>query len=75
MDTQNVIDILKRLPPCHLRLLDYAQLVLGEDGEPDMHKVTLYAKEMTEAVSEAEAYAKATWSVLEWLRRLVHSQS
>ena len=75
MDTQDVIDILKRLPPCHLRLLDYAQLVLREDGEPDMHKVTLYAKEMTEVVSEAEAYVKATRSVVEWLKRLVHSQS
>ena len=75
MDTRDVINILKKLPPCHLRLLDYAQLVIGEDGEPDMHKVTLYAKEMTEAVTEAEAYTKATRSVVEWLKRLAHSQS
>ena len=70
MDSQDVINILKKLPPCQLRLLDYAQFVLGEDGEPDMHKVTLYAKEITEAVTEAEAYAKATRSVVEWLKRL-----
>ena len=75
MDTRDLINILKTVPPCHLRLFDYAQFIIGEDGEPDREKVIFYAKEMTEAVSEAEAYAKATRSVLEWLGRLAHSQS
>ena len=61
------------MPPCHLRLLDYARLVIGEDGEPDIEKVAFYAKEMTEAISEAEAYSKATRRAVEWLKRLAHS--
>lgn len=75
MDSEDLIKILKAVPPCHLRLFDYAQLVLGEDGEPDSEKVVFYAQEMTEAVSEAEAYAKATRSVIEWLGKLAHSHS
>ena len=73
MESRDVIKVLKNLPPCHLRLLDYAQLVTGKDGEPDMEKVAFYAKEMNEATSEAEAYSQATRRAVEWLRRLAHS--
>jgi len=75
METGDIIRILKEVPPYHLRLLDYAQLITGEDGEPDREKTTFYAKEMTEAISEAEAYAKATRSAVEWLKRVARSQS
>ena len=73
MDTPDVINILKTVPPYHLRLFDYAQLVIGDDGNPDRQKVTFYAKEMTEACSEAEAYVRATRSVVGWLRTLALS--
>jgi len=75
MDIPDLIKILKTVPPCHLRLFDYARLVLGEDGEPDSEKVVFYAQEVAEAVSEAEAYANATRSVVEWLGKLARSHS
>lgn len=75
MDNRQLINILKSLPASHLRILDYAQLIIGEDGEPDMEKVVFYAKEMTDATQEAEAYAKATRQAVECLKRLGHSRS
>jgi uncharacterized protein YlzI (FlbEa/FlbD family) len=73
MDSRKVIEILKTLPECHLRLIDYAQLVIGENGNPDMEKVSFYSKEIAEAISEAEAYSKATRSAIVCLIMLVRS--
>lgn len=75
MNNEELINILKALPAVHLRLLDYAQLITSEDGEPDMEKVIFYAREMTDATQEAEAYAKATRKAVECLKVLGHSQS
>jgi hypothetical protein len=73
MESQDIVRILKTLPECHLRLIDYAQLVIGENGNPDMDKVSFYSKEIAEAISEAEAYSKATRSAIVCLIMLVRS--
>lgn len=75
MDNQQLVDTLKSLPEVHLRLLYYAQLIINDNGEPDMEKVMFYAQEMTEATKEAEAYARATRRAAECLRELAQSRS
>jgi hypothetical protein len=73
MKSQDIVNILKQLPPVRLRLLELAQLVVDDEGEPDMNKIAFYAKEMVEATSEAEAYSSETRKAVAWLRRLVRS--
>jgi hypothetical protein len=73
LENLDVINILKTLPEYRLRLLHCAQLVIRETGEVDMDKASFYAKEIAEAISETEAYSKATRSAVGWLRRLAHS--
>jgi hypothetical protein len=73
MDSLDVINILKTLSEYRLRLLHCAQLVIKETGEVDMDKASFYAKEIAEAIIEAEAYSKATRSAVGWLRSLAHS--
>ena len=75
MNIEDLINILKTVQHCHLRLFDYAQLILGEDGRPDHEKVMFYAKELTEATDEAKAYAKETRSAVACLKKIAHSQS
>jgi hypothetical protein len=71
----DLVAILREMPPVRLRLIDLAWQVVGEDGSLDSEKITFYAKELTEAIKEAEAYADATKEVVQWLREMVRSQS
>jgi hypothetical protein len=75
MDPGDLARILSELPPVHLRLVDLAWQVVGEDGSLDQEKIAFYAKELTDAVKEAEAYTEATKEAVQCLMELVRSQS
>jgi hypothetical protein len=71
----DLVAILREMPPVRLRLIDLAWQVVGEDGSLDSEKITFYAKELTEAIKEAEAYAKATKEAVQCLTEMGRSQS
>ena len=75
MDTSNLVRILGEVPQFNLRLTELAWEVVGEDGTLDMEKVTFYAKEISGAIKEAEAYSDATKEVLNCLIQLGRSLS
>ena len=75
MDTVNLVRILREVPQFNLRLPKLAWEVVGEDGTLDMEKVTFYAKEISGAIKEAEAYSDATKEVLNCLIQLGRSLS
>lgn len=75
MDPDALVRILSEIPPFHLRLIELAWQVVGEDGSLDSEKITFYAKELTEAIKEAEAYSQATKEVVQCLREMGRSQS
>jgi len=73
MGTKEIIRILKEVPETHLRILDIAWKVTGEDGTVDPQKVAFYAEELEEATKEAERYSKETKEAVRCLRELLHS--
>jgi len=71
----DLLRILSGVPESRPRLIDLAWLMVGEDGRLDMQKVPFYAKELKEAIDEAEAYSKTTQGAVECLREMGRSQS
>lgn len=74
MNSNDLIKILREVPQFRLRLIELAWELVGEDGL-DPGKVTFYAKELTEAIEEAESYSRATKEVVRCLRYTDRSQS
>lgn len=74
MDPSDLVRILRETPQFNLRLTELAWEVVGEDGL-DTTKIAFHAKELTEAIAEAEAYARETKEVVYWLIQLGRSQS
>jgi hypothetical protein len=72
---EDLVRILREMPEVKLRLIDLAWQVVGEDGTLDMEKVTFYAKEISDAIKEANAYSDGNKEVLNWLIQLVRSPS
>jgi hypothetical protein len=75
MDGIDLVRMLREVPPFRPRLIELTWKAVGEDGALDINKVTFYAKEITEAIEEAHAYAKDTKEMVRCLRRMAHSQS
>ena len=74
METDALVRALKSVPEVHLRLVDLAWKVVGEDGTVDVDKLSFYAEELREAAAEAEAYSKATQELTACLRELARSE-
>ena len=75
MGPGDLVRILSELPEVKLRLIDLTWRVVGEDGSLDQDKLTFYAKELTEAIREAENYSAATKGAVQCLIEMVRSQS
>ena len=73
METDALIKALKSVPEAHLRLIDLAWKLVGEDGTVDVDKLSFYAKEVEQAAAEVEAYSKATQELVACLRELARS--
>jgi len=69
----NLVEILKGVPEYHLRLIELARKVVGEDGKIDPNQLAFHSKEISEAISEAEAYREATREAVRCL--MEHFQS
>lgn len=59
-DHFDLVQALKEVPECRLRLLEIAREVLNEKGVLDTDLAANRSKEIAEASEEAEAYAKET---------------
>ncbi len=66
----SVVEILRRVPEKHLAIFDLAHDLIAPDGEVSFDLATARQDELTLAVDEAEAYARATRRALETLQRL-----
>ena len=66
-----IVRVLRCVPPTHLRVFDLAAELLDAEGELDMAAAGPRQPEIQLAVTEAEAYAKATQQALRALRRLL----
>ena len=75
MNTSDLIQALRKVPYCRLRLIELAWEVVGDDGSPDPEKLTFHSKELKEAIDEAEAYVQATREAVQCLREMGHSKS
>ena len=75
MNTSDLIQALRKVPECRLRLIGLAWKVIGDGGSPDQEKLAFHGKELGEAIAEAEAYAHATREVVRCLREMGHSKS
>lgn len=75
MDGIDVVRILREVPPFRLRLIELAWKVVGEDGSLNAQQLAFHAKELTEAIEEAEAYSRNTREIVHWLTLMVRSQS
>jgi hypothetical protein len=71
----NLIHALKGVPEFRLRLIELAWQVVKEDGSLDVEKLAFYARELDEAIHEAESYSEITKEVVKCLRGLARSQS
>jgi len=71
MNSEELINALKTVPECRLRLIELAWKVVGEDGEVDPTKIAFYHKEITEAIKEAEAYREQTKEIVRCLMDLL----
>lgn len=69
----NLVEILKGVPECRLRLIDLAHKVVGDDGKVDLNRLAFHSKEIGEAIKEAEAYREATREAIRCL--MEHFQS
>lgn len=74
MDTYELVSALKTVPEFRLRLIELVWEVTGEDGSPNLERLTFRSQELTEAVAEAKAYAQATREAIECLIAMVRSQ-
>ena len=74
MNPVDLVHVLRGLPECRLRLIELAWKIVGEDGSLDTDRLAFHHKELVEAITEAEAYEKATAEAVQCLRRMDHSQ-
>jgi len=56
----NLVEILKGVPECRLRLIEISWKLVGDEGKIDHHLLAFHSKEIKEAIKEAEMYQKAT---------------
>ena len=68
MKTSDIIQALRKVPRCRLRLIELAWEVVGDDGSLDPEKLTFRGKELKEAIDEAEAYAQGTKEAVQCLK-------
>ncbi|TRZ50571.1 MAG: hypothetical protein D4S01_06465 [Dehalococcoidia bacterium] len=73
MDTRELVRVLEKVPGKHLRILNLAWEVIGEDGKIDAEKVALHYREIVEAKDEAQAYSDETREAVRCLRNLARS--
>jgi hypothetical protein len=74
MDGIDLVPLLRGVPPFRLRLIELAWKVVGEDGSLNVEQLTFHAKEIVEAIEEAEAYSRDTREMVQWLTLMVRSQ-
>lgn len=73
MNTSDVVQVLRKVPHCRLRLIGLAWEVVGDDGKPDPQRLAFRGKELGEAIDEAQAYAQATREVVQCLGEMDRS--
>jgi PRTRC genetic system protein C len=66
----DIVQILRDLPSCNLRVFELAEEVLQPDGTFDVEAAARRQPELALAEAEANAYARATQSAVNSLRRL-----
>ena len=70
VDTGRVIQALEDVPEKRLKLIDLAWELLDEEGKIDYKKVVDRLPDINLAVAEADAYAGATETAINALRKL-----
>jgi len=75
MTPDDIVRILQDLPARYPRLITLAWEVVGEDGEIDPEKILFHAKEVAEAVNEANALKGASHELLEAVLRCIKEES
>lgn len=70
----DVIESLKQVPEVRLRIIGLAWEVLGEDGAPDVKKMSFHIKELEEAVAEAQGYSSDTREAVRCLKAMDPSE-
>ena len=66
----DIVQILRGVPSCNLRVFDLAAEVLQADGTFDVDAAARRQPDLALAEAEADAYARATQSAVNSLRRL-----
>jgi PRTRC genetic system protein C len=66
----DIVQILRRVPSCNLRVFELAAVVLQTDGTFDVDAAARRQPDLALAEAEADAYARATQSAVNSLRRL-----
>jgi len=70
MNVQELIEALKEVPECRLRIIELAWKVT-EDGEIKPELVAFHSEELKEAAKEVEIYIEQTREAIECLMKLV----
>lgn len=68
-----MIDALKGVPEARLRLLELAWELVREDGSLDPERASFLAREIEEAIAEAQAYAQSTREAVRCLKAMGRS--
>src|SRR6266513_5217090 len=66
----DIVEILRGVPSCNLRVFDVAAEVLQADGTFDVDAAARRQPDLALAEAEADAYARSTQSAVNSLRRL-----
>jgi PRTRC genetic system protein C len=66
----DIVTILRRVPETHLAVFDLAAQLVDGAGELDAEAAAMRQPDINLATAEAEAYARATRSAVEALRRI-----
>lgn len=70
----DIIKALKQVPEVRLRIIGLAWKVIGEDGTPDLQKMSFYIKELEEAIAEAQGYSSDTRDAVRCLQKMDQSE-
>jgi hypothetical protein len=74
MNTSDLVNALKKVPERRLRIIGLAWKIVDSGGRADPQLLSFYARELEEAISEAEAYARAAKEIVCHLREMVRSE-
>jgi len=72
LTSDDLVRVLRAVPPKSLRLVELAWELADEKGELDVDRAALRADEVDAAEREAAAYVQATRRVLWHLNQLAH---